>query len=39
MQESILKLSPLPEFIIVDGYEAGTKKHFWKKFTADEISH
>jgi ribonuclease HII len=43
MQESILKLSPLPEFIIVDGNrklnaKLGLKSTSGKKFTADEIS-
>jgi ribonuclease HII len=43
MQESILKLTPLPEYIIVDGNrklnaKLGLKSTVGKKFTTDEIS-
>lgn len=44
MQESILKLNPKPEFIIVDGNrpifaKLGIKNTFGKIFTEDEISY
>lgn len=43
MQESVLKLNPAPEFIIVDGNRAmnaklGLKNNFGKQFTAEEIN-
>lgn len=43
MQESVLKLNPSPEFIIVDGNRAmnaklGLKNNFGKQFTAEEIN-
>lgn len=43
MQESILKLNPTPEFIIVDGNRAlnaklGLKNNFGKQFTTEEIN-
>ncbi|WP_026713281.1 ribonuclease HII [Flavobacterium daejeonense] len=43
MQESVLKLNPSPEFIIVDGNRAmnaklGLKNNFGKRFTAEEIN-
>ena len=42
MQESILKLTPIPEFIIVDGNRAlnaklGLKNKYGKQFTTTEI--
>ncbi|GGA81243.1 ribonuclease HII [Flavobacterium palustre] len=43
MQESVLKLNPSPEFIIVDGNRAmnaklGLKNNFGKRFTTEEIN-